>query len=116
MRLRALTVLLGVTLLSGCGAGDEGPDRGAIVVTVTLTRSGPPGPSIDQRPQRGVDVTVSDPAGHRWSAVTDAAGEAHLSVPPGDYLVEVASCPDAPKPVTVTSGATSRTRFDCVAA
>ena len=121
MRSRAILLLLGVCVLSGCGGGDGdgggggAPDRGSIVVTVTLTRSGPPGPSIDHVPQHDVEVTVTNTSGHSWSAKTDDEGEAQLSVPVGDYEVDTGFCPDAPKPVSVTTGTTARVRFDCVA-
>ena len=120
MRRLALLALvlvgLGATGLSGCGGDDDAPDRGSIVVVVTLSRAGPPGPNIDHVPQPGVEVTATNGSAHSWSAETDEAGEAHLSLPVGDYDVDTTFCPDGPQKVRITKDAVSTVRVDCVAA
>jgi hypothetical protein len=112
----ALVTLATATLLSACGPDRPAPpEGGSIAVTVTLSRSGPVGPSLDHVPQADIQVTAVDHSGGSWSTKTGAAGEATLSVPAGDYDVDISFCPDAAHHVTVTSGVTTATRFDCVA-
>jgi hypothetical protein len=114
---RGLATLSTVTLLSACGpGGHEPPHDGSITVTVTLSRSGPPGPSLDHVPQKGIAVTASNHARNSWSGTTDVGGAATLTVPAGAYDVDISFCPDAPHHVTATPGATTETRFDCLAA
>jgi hypothetical protein len=101
-------------MLSGCGSGGgNAPDDGLVIVTVTLSRSGPPGPVFDQAPQSNIEVTVANSSG-TWSDQTDEAGEARLSIPSGEYDVDISMCPDAPQHVIVSKGATARIRFDCL--
>jgi hypothetical protein len=117
MRWRATVLLLAAATLYGCGADDhEPPDTGLVVVTVTLSRSGPPGPKFNHVPQGGVDVTVADGSGGTWSGKTGESGEARRSVPAGEYEVDTSYCPQTPQHVTVTAGETTNTRFDCLAA
>jgi hypothetical protein len=112
----ALVTLATATLLSACGPDRTAPpESGSILVTVTLSRSGPVGPSLDHVPQKDIQVTAVDDAEGIWSTKTGVAGEATLSVPAGDYDVDISFCPDAAHHVTVTGGATTTTRFDCVA-
>jgi hypothetical protein len=108
---RLAVLLLGCALLAPACGGPDRPADGTVVVTVTLSRSGPPGPSLDHVPQPGVRVEV----GSR-SARTDADGVARLAVPPGTYAVIAVGCPDAPHRLRVTAGERARTTFDCLAA
>jgi hypothetical protein len=117
----ALTQVLASGLLlvvvTGCGSDDrERSDTGTVVVTVTLSRSGPPGPSIDHVPQRDQQVDVVEGTKTRYSGRTDQAGIARVPVPVGDYDVDVAGCPNAPQHVVVTKDSQVPVEFDCVAA
>lgn len=108
---------IAAAVLSGCGSSSGStPVDGAVFVTVTLSRSGPPGPNFERVPQSGVQVTVTDDSGGTWSDETNHAGEANLVVPsPGEYDVDISYCPDAPQHATLARGATANVRFDCVA-
>jgi hypothetical protein len=111
-----LACLVAASVLSGCSQGDDKVQAGAVEVTVTLSRSGGMGPSIDHAPQSGVHVTVTDDAGGKWLKTTNSDGEARLSVPsPGEYEVDISMCPDAPRHATVARGATAKVQFDCIA-
>jgi hypothetical protein len=107
--------LVALAVVSGCGAGPTPSIDGSVIVKVTLSRSGGAGPEIDHAPLPNIDVTVSDTTGHEWRDETGENGSATLSIPPGDYTVDISYCPDAPKAVTVSTGQASRVRFDCVA-
>ncbi|GCD89232.1 hypothetical protein [Nocardioides sp. LS1] len=103
-------------MLSACGsAGGDERELGSITVTVTLSRTGPPGPSLDHSPIPGISVTAISTSQRSWSASTNSEGEAVLSIPPGEYDVDIGYCPDAPQHVEVTAGARASTRFDCLA-
>ena len=117
MRWHVLACGIAATILSGCGLiGGSTPVDGAVNVTVTLSRSGGLGPTLNNVPQSGVHVTVTDDSGGRWSGTTDGAGEANVAVPsPGEYDVDISFCPDAPQQANLAEGATAKVRFDCLA-
>lgn len=113
---RMVAALSASILLSACSStSGQAHDDGSIVVTVTLSRSGPPGPHLDHSPQAGIAVTVVGESERSWSGTTDTTGQAVVSVPAGDYAVDIGFCPDAPQHVTVKAGGTEQVRFDCVA-
>jgi hypothetical protein len=117
MRLRWLA-LVPLVAAAGCSADkkDTPPETGSLVVTVTLSRSGGVGPTFGHVPQHDVALRVTDDAGEAYPGRTDAAGEAHFTLAPGAYVVDVNPyCPDAPKPVTVVRDEPAAVRFDCVA-
>jgi hypothetical protein len=115
LRAGAACLLLTLPGMSGCADDSDAPETGVVLVTVTLSRSGPPADALDHVPLDDIQVTVSNASGDQWEGETDSTGEERLSVPAGEYEVGIGYCPDAPKPVTVKVGQTTSTRFDCMA-
>lgn len=94
------------------GTPSKGP--GLVVVRVRLTggpmrRDG--GMAVNHSPANGQRVTATGPAGRRASA-TDAAGEARLRLPLGDYSIG-AECSAELLPVVVRAGTAQQVTIDC---
>ncbi len=108
-----LAVLAGVVLVPGCGG--RGPEPAQIVVTVTLTRSGPAGPTLDHVPQQVETVIAVDAAGNDQTATTNGNGRARLSVLAGEYDVTTRVCPNDPQLVRAVPGTVVRLSIECLA-
>lgn len=105
---------MAAVLVLGLAACSE-PDAGSLVVTITLSRVGGFGPTLDHVPQSGVSVEVSNDSGDSWPDKTDTLGEAHFLLPAGGYVVDIGLCPDAPRDVKVVKDEPAEVRFDCLA-
>ncbi len=118
-RMRAVISLATLAILmSGCSGPPKSTVSSSMIeTTVTLSRSGGLGPSLDHVPQREavVTVTVTDAAGVERTATTDADGRARLAVPVGEYDVSTGFCPFRPQHVVASPGAVVRLTIDCLA-
>lgn len=110
-RLWALCLVAPLTLV-GC----QSDETGSLTVTITLSRSGGLGPTLDRAPQSGVIIDVTSETHDPENDVTDRSGEAHFSLPPGTYVVDANPyCPERSQSATVVKGQTAQIRFDCLA-
>lgn len=116
MGLRSLGMVLAAALLLSSCTGSTEDTHGQVHVTVTLSRQGALGPNLHHVAQPGKTVIVVNATGERAEEDTDSDGVAHFEVTPGDYQVSTEFCPERPKHVTVTKGATVHVRIDCIAA
>lgn len=90
------------------------PSKGLVVVRVRLTggpmrRDG--GMALNHSPANGQRVTATGAAGRR-AATTDAAGDARLRLPRGDYSIG-AECSAELLPVVVRAGTAQQVTIDC---
>jgi hypothetical protein len=92
------------------------PSNGLVVVVVRVRLTGGPmrrdgGMALNHSPANGQRVTATGAAGRR-AATTDAAGEARLRLPLGDYTIG-AECSAELLPVVVRAGTAQQVTIDC---
>lgn len=118
----ALLLCVGAAaVLAACtsGPGSQHPDPSPATLQVHIGLfGGPPRPgggmALSDAPQRNARVVVTNEAGRKWTAKTDAAGLATFSVQPGRYDVASPPCgPASARHVTVEAGQVARVEVRC---
>jgi hypothetical protein len=68
---------------------------------------------LNNAPEPGAPISVTDMTGHTRTAKTDAAGVATFVVAPGRYIVNTPMCGHGPQPVTARPSRTAYVQVRC---
>jgi hypothetical protein len=114
-----LLALNSVAWLAACaraGGAASAPPSATVRVHVGLY-GGPEQPgggmALNNAPEPGAPISVTDMTGHTRTAKTDAAGVATFVVAPGRYIVNTPMCGHGPQPVTARASRTAYVQVRC---